>query len=70
MDAMTNEQQQTNENQQVVTAVTTKQMLNPTIFDNANIEELKKMHLEEIAEIEALIVDLKDNFLPAGLTSL
>ena len=28
------------------------------------------MHLEEIAETEAEIIDLKDNFLPAGLTPL
>lgn len=47
---MTDEQQQTNENQQAVTVVTAKRMLNPTVFDNTNIEELKQMHLEEIAE--------------------
>ena len=28
------------------------------------------MHLEEIAKTEAEIIDLKDNFLPAGLTPL
>ena len=70
MDAMTDEQHQTNENQQAVTAVTFKQMLNPTVFDNTNIEELKLMHLEEITETEAEIVDLKDNLLPVGLTPL
>ena len=45
-------------------------MLNPTVFDNANIEELKQMHLEEIEETEAEIIYLKDKFLPAGLTPL
>ena len=37
-------------------------MLNPTIFYKQNIQELKQMHLEEIAEREAEIVDLEDNF--------
>ena len=70
MDAMNDSQQQTNEIQQAVIASTTKQILNPTVFDKTNIEQLKQMHLEEIAKTEAEIIDLKDNFLPAGLTPL
>jgi len=70
MDIMNDSQQQTNENQQAVIAATTKQILHPTIFNNTNIEELKHMHLEEIAKTEAEIMDLKDNFLPAHLTPL
>jgi len=70
VDAMTDSQQQTTENLQDVTAATAKQILKPTIFDNENIEQLKQMHLEENAKTEAEIIDLKDNFLPDGLTAL
>ena len=45
-------------------------MLHPTIFDEENMQELKQMHLDEIAEAEAEVIDLKENFLPAGLTPL
>jgi len=58
------------QNEQTVTAKTTKQMLHPTIFDNYNIQELKQMHLEEIAKTEAEIIELKDKFLPTDLTPL
>lgn len=34
------------------------------------MQKLRQMHLEEIAEAEAEVIDLKDNFLPAGLTPL
>lgn len=64
------QQQALNENQQAVTAITARQILSPIVFDNANIEELKQMHLEEIDKTEAEIIDLKDNFLPVGLTPL
>lgn len=45
-------------------------MPRPTIFDAKNMQEMKQMHLEEIAETEAEIIDLKYNFLPAGVTPL
>eukprot|EP00253_Pinus_taeda_P009819 PITA_09819 len=70
MEAVNNSRQQTNENHQDITAATAKQILNPTVFDNANIEELKRMHLEETTKEEAEFIDLKNNFLPAGLTPL
>ena len=70
MDAMDDPLQQTKENQQVVTSTTVKQILHPTIFDNANIEQLKQEHLEETTKTEDEIIDLKDNFLPVGLTPL
>lgn len=70
MDVMTDSEQQTNEDQQAITAATAKQILNPTIFDKENIEQLKQMHLEDISKAEAEIIDLKDNFLPVGLTPL
>jgi hypothetical protein len=44
--------------------------LHPTIFDEKNIQELKQMHFDEIAEAEAEVIELKDNFLPTGLTPL
>ena len=53
-----------------MTTATAKQILNPTVFDKTDIEQLKQMHLEEIAKTEAEIIDLKDNFLPAGLAPL
>ena len=70
MDAMVDPLQAINQIQQTVTAQTARKVLQPTIFDNANIEELKQMHLEEIDKTEAEIIDLKDNFLPVGLTPL
>ena len=45
-------------------------MLNPTVFDNANIEQLKQMCLEETGRVEDEFIDLKSNFLPASLTPL
>lgn len=58
------------QNDQTVIAEATKQMLHPTIFYNKNIQELKQMNLDEIAEAEAKVIELKDNFLPMGLTPL
>jgi len=59
-----------NKNEQTISAETTKQMLHPTTFDNNNIQELKQMNFDEIAEAETEIIELKDNFLPTGLTPL
>ena len=46
------------------------QMLHPTIFNKENLQELKQISCEEIADNEAEIIQLKDNFLPTGLTPL
>ena len=74
MDAMTDLEQQMSENQQenqqAVTSATARQILKPTLFDKQNIEQLKQMHLEETDKTEVEIIELKDNFLPAGLTPL
>jgi len=70
MDAMNDPQQEVSENEKIVTTLAARQVLHPTIFDAKNIKELKKMKLEQIVEIEAEIINLKDNFLPAGLTPL
>jgi len=69
-DAMRDSKQQKNENQQTITVATAKQILKPTVFDNANIEQLKQMRLKEIDKTEAEVIDLKDNFLPTGLAPL
>ena len=44
--------------------------MHPTTFDNNNIQELTQMNLDEIAEAEAEVIELKDNFLPTDLTPL
>lgn len=67
---MNDSQELISENQQTITVMAAKKMLHPTIFYAKNMQGLKKMHVEEIAETEAEIIDLKDNFLPASLTPL
>ena len=67
---MTDPEHQTNENQQVVTTPTTRQILKPTIFYKESIQHLKQMRLKEIDKTEIEFIELKDNFLPTGLTSL
>jgi len=46
------------------------QMLHPTTFNKESIQELKQISCEEIADAEAEVIQLKDNFLPTGLTPL
>lgn len=62
--------QQVNQHQQTILAEAANQILHPTTFDNKNVQELKQMNLDVIAEAEAEVIDLKDNFLPTGLTPL
>lgn len=62
--------QQVNQHQQTLSAKAANQMLHPTTFDNKNVQELKQMNLDETAEAKAEVIDLKDNFLPTGLTPL
>jgi len=69
-DAMDDPQQQMSQNQQTISAKIAKQMLHLTTFDNKNVQELKQMKLDEITEAEAEVIELKDNFLPTGLTLL
>ena len=49
---------------------TAKQMLNPTIFNKDNIQQIQSINCEEVANAETEIIELKDNFLPTGLTPL
>jgi len=67
---MDDPQQVINESQQTISTEATKQILHPTTFDNKNIQELKQINLDEIAKAEAEVIELKDNFLPIGLTPL
>ena len=69
-DAMDDPQQQMSQNEQTITVEAANQMLHLTIFYEKNMQELKQMNLDEIVEAEAEVIDLKDNFLPAGLTPL
>ena len=69
-DDMNDSQQKITENQQAVTAATAKQILKPTVFDKTDLEQLKQMHFDEVDKTEVDIIDLKDNFLPAGLAPL
>lgn len=68
--AMDDPQQVINKDQQTISAEVAKQMLHPTTFDNKNVQELKQMNYDEIAEAEAEVIELKNNFLPTGLTPL
>ena len=49
---------------------TANQILCPTIFDKDNIQIIQKISHEEITDIEEEIINLKDNFMPRGLTPL
>jgi len=64
------EQQQMDKNEQTISVETAKQILHPTTFDDKNLQELKQMDLDESAETKSEIIDLKDNFMPTGLTPL
>jgi len=67
---MDNPQQMISKNEQTISAKTTTQILHPTTFDGKNVQELKQMNFDEIAEAEAKVIELKDNFLPTGSTPL
>ena len=53
-----------------MSAETTNVILRPTTFDNKIFQELKQMNLYEVTEGESEVIELKDNFLPTGLTPL
>jgi len=64
------DQQQIEKIEKNISAETTNHILHPTIFTSKNLQELKQMDLDEIAEGESEVIELKDNFLPTGLTPL
>ena len=45
-------------------------MLNPTIFNQHNIQEIQQIEYEQIPECETEVIQLKNNFLPIGLAPL
>jgi len=59
-----------NQHQKILSPEVANQMLHPTTFDSKNVQELKQMNLDETAEAEAKVIDLKDNFLHICLTPL
>ena len=64
------DQQQTYKIEQSISAEIVKLILHPTTFDDKNLQELKQINLDEIAEGESEVIELKDNFLPTGVTPL
>jgi len=53
-----------------ISAETVTQILHPTKFTNKELQELKEIDFDETVEGESKVIDLKDNFLPIGLTPL
>ena len=45
-------------------------MLHPTKFTKKEIQDLKEIDIDEVIGGEYEVIDLKDNFLPTGLTPL
>ena len=64
------DQQQIDKIEQSISAEKENLILHPTTFDDKNLQELKRTDLDEIAEAEDEVIELKDNFLPTGLTPL
>jgi len=64
------DQHQIDKIEQNISAETTNLILHPTTFDCKNLQELKQIDLDEMAEGESEVNELKDNFLPIGLTPL
>jgi len=56
--------------QKSISPKTANQMLHPTIFNKGNMQELEQGNFDEITDIETEVIQLKDNFLPTGLTPL
>jgi len=64
------DQQQIDKNEKNISAEKASLILHPTTFDCKNLQELKQMNLDEMAEGESEVIELKDNFLPTSLTPL
>jgi len=67
---MDDSQQVVSKGEQTISAETAKQILHPTTFNHKNVQELDQSHFDETIEVEAEVIELKDNFLPIGLTPL
>lgn len=53
-----------------ILAETTTQILHPTKFTSKELQELKEIDVDETIGGESEVIDLKDNYLPTGLTPL
>jgi len=69
-DAMKDSQPPSEQDQTTISVKTANQILHPTTFDDKNVQDLEQINLDEIAGAEAEVIQLKDNFLPIGLTPL
>lgn len=67
---MDDPQQVIDKSEQNISAETKNMILHPNTFDEKNVQELKQTDFDEIAEEKAEVIELKDNFLPTGLTPL
>lgn len=67
---MDDPQQVIDKSEKTISAETTNLIFHPTTFDDKDVQELKKIILDEIAEVESEVIELKDNFLPTVLTPL
>ena len=70
VDSVKDTQPLSEKDQTTISPKTASQILCPTNFDKKKIQELEELHLDEVAGTEAEIIELKDNFLPTGLTPL
>lgn len=53
-----------------ISAETTNQILHPTNFTKTDLQQLQEKEREEAIAAECEVIELKDNFLPTGLTPL
>ena len=53
-----------------ISAETATQILHPTKFTKKKLQDLKEVNIDETIGGESEVIDLKDNFLPTGLTPL
>ena len=53
-----------------ILAKTATQILHPTKFTSEELQELKEIDIDEIIGGESKVIDLKENYLPTGLTPL
>ena len=53
-----------------ITAETANQILHPTKFAKADLQKLEEVECNDAIGAECEVIDLKDNFLPIGLTPL
>ena len=70
VNTMDNPQQVIDKSEQTISAEIANLILHPTTFDDKDVQELKQTHFDEITEAEVEVIELKDNFLPIGLTPL